>query len=225
MSNELKMPPAIPYGLKSDPGKGDQSRVRTHEQPESRGMYRTGTSEGVSRLLYEARADGEGLQQVARVGEYKRTMAVTDPEVVRLLLSGQEEIRKEIGSLARSTAAQGAKIDGMESRFEEIQSSMLRISQHTADCQARGGWISLREDVSEIRVMVSEHDRKLSENAGYQAGKSAMKSTPKSGYSGVHSMAPMTLSVAVKDPKTWAKIVFYTVLGAVTAASFIHSFL
>ena len=149
---------------------------------------------------------------------------MTDPEVVRLLLSGQEEIRKEIVSIARVTAAQGAKIDAIESRFEEIQVSMLRISQHTADCQARGGWTTIREDVSEIRVMVSEHDRKLSENAGYQAGKSAMKETPKHGYSGVHSMAPVTLSLAVKDPKTWAKIVFYTVFGAAAAASAIHSF-
>jgi hypothetical protein len=153
---------------------------------------------------------------------------VTEPEVVKLLLSSQEQIRSEIGNLARVTAAQGAKLDGVEDRVEDLQASVQRIHQYTVECPARGGWQGLKEDLSEIRIMVGAHDREISENVGYRQGKQAargFKDTPKHG-SNVSSLAPAaTLSFSVKDPKVWGKIVFYTLVGAMAAASFAAQFM
>jgi hypothetical protein len=154
---------------------------------------------------------------------------VTEPEVVKLLLSSQEQIRSEIGNLARVTAAQGAKLDGVEDRVEDLQASVQRIHQYTVECPARGGWQGLKEDLSEIRIMVGAHDREISENVGYRQGKQAargFRDTPKQG-NDTRSLSPAaaTFSLSVKDPKVWGKIVFYTLVGAMAAASFAAQFM
>ncbi len=78
--------------------------------------------------------------------------------------------------------------------------------------------------------MVGAHDREISENVGYRQGKQAarggFKDTPKHGNE-YKSLAPAaaTLSLSVKDPKVWGKIVFYTLVGAMAAASFVAQFM
>lgn len=177
----------------------------------------------MSRLLQEAEEDGKELQEVT-VGGRGKVSAVTDPEIVRLLLSSQEQIRSDVGNLARATAAQGAKIDGVVQQVGELQSAVARIHQHTVDCMARAGFPALREDLSEIRAVVTHHDRELSESAGYRAGKASRpKETPKHG-NRFSSLAPSTdgavsVSLSIRDPKLWGKIVFYTLVGAASAAA------
>jgi hypothetical protein len=164
------------------------------------------------------------LQALSTRGLGRDVTEVAEPGLARLLLANVEELRVELSSLARTTAAQGARV-------EDMQATLRRIDQHVSDCPARGGWTHLREDLSEIRVMVGAHDRLISENTGYRQGKHEsrrFKETPKFG---LHSFLPgdqgVSFSVSIKDPKVWGKIVFYTLLGigAGTGATFLLQYL
>lgn len=155
----------------------------------------------------------------------KTIRPLPDSGVLQLLVSSQDQIRSEIGNLARLTAAQGAKIDTFEKRFEEIQKTVSRIYEHNTDCPARAHYQQLREDLSEIRVMVGTHDRQLAEDHGYKAAR-RNKLTPWSGVPKMPSSAPgaVSLSLSIRDPKVWGKILFYTAVSAMAAASFIAQY-
>lgn len=155
----------------------------------------------------------------------KTIRPLPDSGVLQLLVSSQDQIRTEISNLAKATAAQGAKIDTLEKRSEEIQKSVNRIYEHNTDCPARAHFQQLREDLSQIRIMVSAHDRQLAEEQGYKTAR-RNKPTPWSGVPKVPSAPPgaVSLSLSIRDPKVWGKILFYTAVSAMAAASFIAQY-
>lgn len=145
--------------------------------------------------------------------------------VLQLVINSQDQIRAELSNLAKATAAQGAKIDTFEKRLEGLQETVNRVYVHNNECPARAHWQSLREDLSQIRVMVGTHDRQLAEDQGYKQARKG-KQTPFLGVPKFPSNAPgVSLSIAIKDPKVWGKILFYTVVSAMAAASFIAQYM
>jgi len=153
-----------------------------------------------------------------------RGLAPSDAGVLQIVLNSQEQIRSEINNLARITAAQGAKLETFDKRFDFFQDSIAKIYEHNSNCPTKTHLQELRGDVSEIRVMVGAHDRKLAEEQGFKAGRK-IAPTPWAGVSKYTSSPPVTISLAIKDPKVWGKIIFYTAVGAVAAASLIVQYL
>jgi hypothetical protein len=138
--------------------------------------------------------------------------------VMQMVLASQEQIRSEINKLVQITASQGAKLESLDKHFDLFQESIAKIYEHGNNCPTKTHLQELRGDVSEIRVMVSAHDRQLAEEQGFKAGRK-MKPTPWSGISKYTSSPPVTLSLSIKDPKVWGKIIFYTAVAAAAAAS------
>lgn len=141
-----------------------------------------------------------------------------EASVLQVVLASQEQIRSEINKLVQVTAAQGAKIDGFDKRFDLVQDSLEKLYEHNNNCPTKTHLQELRGDVSEIRVMVGAHDRQLAEEQGFKAGRKT-KPTPWVGVSKYASSPPVSLSLSIKDPKVWGKIIFYTAVGAAAAAS------
>ena len=145
-----------------------------------------------------------------------------EASVLQVVLASQEQIRSEINNLARITAAQGAKIDGFDKHFDLMQDSIAKLYEHNNNCPVKTHLQELRGDVSEIRVMVGTHDRQLAEEQGFKAGRKT-KPTPWAGSKYISS-PPVALSLSIKDPKVWGKIIFYTVVGVAAAASLLSQY-
>lgn len=162
--------------------------------------------------------------EITDLNKTYRGLPHPDTGILQVVLNSQEQIRSEINNLARITAAQGAKLETFDKRFDFFQDSLSKIYEHNSNCPVKTHLQELREDVSEIRVMVGTHDRQLAEEQGFKAGRK-MKPTPWAGISKYTSSPPVTLSLSIKDPKVWGKIIFYTAVGAVAAASLIVQYL
>jgi len=147
-----------------------------------------------------------------------------EASILQVVLASQEQIRSEINKLVQITAAQGAKLETFDKRFDFFQDSLAKIYEHNSNCPTKTHLQELRGDVSEIRVMVGAHDRKLAEEQGFKAGRK-IAPTPWAGISKYTSSPPVTISLAIKDPKVWGKIIFYTIISAVAGASLIVQYL
>jgi hypothetical protein len=156
--------------------------------------------------------------EITDLNKTYRGLPPSDSGILQIVLNSQEQIRFEIGNLARITAAQGAKLESLDKHFDLFQESIAKLYEHNNNCPTKTHLQELRGDVSEIRVMVSAHDRQLAEEQGFKAGRK-MKPTPWAGISKYASAAPVTISLAIKDPKVWGKIIFYTAVAAAAAAS------
>lgn len=144
-------------------------------------------------------------------------MATANPDIIRLLLASQEQIRTELGKLSRSAAAQEARTTAMAENVTELKSAIGRIHQYTVTCPARSGWRDLKEDISEIRIMAMSHEREIAEGSGYRKAKTS--NGPSKKQTSLTSFGPpLSISFAFRDPKFWGKVVFYSLLAA--AASF-----
>lgn len=144
---------------------------------------------------------------------------MTTPDVIQLILTSQEQIRSEIGKLARVTSAQGARLGSLDNHVSDLKLAVNRVHQYTVECPARGGWQTLKEDISEIRVMTKVHDRELAESQGYRASEMANRSSKKrNSLTSWGPGAPLSVSLAIRDPKFWGKVIFYSLVAA--AASF-----
>jgi hypothetical protein len=141
-----------------------------------------------------------------------------EASLLQVVMASQEQIRSEINKLVQVTAAQGAKLESFDKRFDLFQDSIAKLYEHNNNCPTKTHLQELRGDVSEIRVMVSTHDRQLAEEQGFKAGRK-IKPTPWAGLSKYTSSPPVTLSLSIKDPKVWGKIIFYTAVAAAAAAS------
>lgn len=153
----------------------------------------------------------------------KTYRGMPETSILQVVLAGQEQLRSEINRLVQSTAAQGAKIDGFDKRFDLMQDAVAKLYEHNRNCPIKSHLQELRGDVSEIRVMVGSHDRQLAEEQGFKEGRKT-KATPWAGSKYV-SAAPISLSLSIKDPKVWGKIIFYTFVGLAAAASLLSQYM
>jgi hypothetical protein len=158
------------------------------------------------------------------LGKTYRGLPPSDTGILQVVLAGQEQIRSEINKLAQIAAAQGAKLETFDKRFDFFQDSLSKIYEHNSNCPVKTHLQELRGDVSEIRVMVGTHDRQLAEEQGFKAGRK-MKPTPWAGISKYTSSPPVTLSLSIKDPKVWGKIIFYTIVAAAAGASLLAQYM
>lgn len=221
-SYEAEMPKIAKRDFKEDARQGDQGGARAHGRPASGDVHSKGPSERMLELLRTPRKAREGVQG-AMMDLSKTYRGSPEGSVLQVVLASQEQIRSEINKLAQITAAQGAKIDAFEKRVETFQDSLSKLYEHNQDCPARSHWQGLREDLSEIRVMVGTHDRQLAEEQGFKAGRKT-KPTPWAGLAKYTSSPPVAISLSIKDPKVWGKIIFYTAVAAAAAASLVAQY-
>jgi hypothetical protein len=147
-----------------------------------------------------------------------------EASILQVVLASQEQIRSEINKLAQITAAQGAKLESFDKRFDLFQDSLEKLYEHNNNCPTKTHLQELRGDVSEIRVMIGAHDRQLAEEQGFKAGRK-IKPTPWVGVTKYASSPPVALSLSIKDPKVWGKIIFYTVVGVAAATSLLAQYM
>lgn len=147
-----------------------------------------------------------------------------EASILQVVLASQEQIRSEINKLAQITAAQGAKLESFDKRFDLFQDSLEKLYEHNNNCPTKTHLQELRGDVSEIRVMIGAHDRQLAEEQGFKAGRK-IKPTPWVGVTKYTSSPPVAISLNIKDPKVWGKIIFYTVVGVAAATSLLAQYM